>query len=103
MIRPAAFCGIVGFKPSLDRISPEGLVFFSRTIDHVGLFTQDVEGDDCCAAAVLCSGLEAFREGRCACPCLGVPDGPYLDQADEAALRKFEEQVLMLQVAGHTR
>ena len=99
VIRPAAFCGIVGYKPSLGRIDPAGLVFFSRTIDHVGLFTQDVSGM-ATAASVLCSDRsEALRDERL--PVLGVPDGPYLAQADDAALRKFEEEVLMLQVAGY--
>src|SRR5690606_13419755 len=32
VIRPAAYCGIIGFKPSLNRIPTEGLVYFSRTI-----------------------------------------------------------------------
>ena len=58
VIRPAAFCGIVGFKPSYGRISPEGLIFFSPSLDHVGLFTQDVAGMSL-AAAVLCENLGA--------------------------------------------
>jgi Asp-tRNA(Asn)/Glu-tRNA(Gln) amidotransferase A subunit family amidase len=53
VIRPAAFCGIVGFKPSLGRVDPQGLVFFSRTLDQRGLFTQDVAGM-ALAAAVVC-------------------------------------------------
>ncbi len=99
VIRPAAFCGIVGFKPSLGRIDPEGIVYFSRTIDHVGLFTQDVAGM-AIAAGVLCDDWQAEDVVE-TLPILGVPDGPYLHQADKAALRKFEEQVLMLQVAGY--
>lgn len=100
VIRPAAFCGIVGYKPSLGRIDPTGLVFFSRTIDHVGLFTQDVEGM-AIAASVLCDGW-SDKQVENKLPVLGVPDGPYLRQADDAALQKFEEHVLMLQVAGYS-
>src|SRR5690606_25275669 len=44
VIRPAAFCGVVGFKPSQDRISSGGLIPLSPSADHVGLFTQDVAG-----------------------------------------------------------
>jgi len=54
VIRPAAFCGIVGMKPSFDRIPTEGIVYFSRSCDHVGFFTQDVPGARL-AARVLCS------------------------------------------------
>ena len=100
VIRPAAYCGVVGFKPSLDRIPTDGIVYFSRTIDHVGLFTQDVAGMSV-AAGVLCANWAPARQGN-QLPVLGVPDGPYLAQTDANALREFEEQVLMLQVAGYT-
>ena len=40
VIRPAAFCGVVGFKPSYDRIPTDGVLCFSRSVDCVGLFAQ---------------------------------------------------------------
>jgi Asp-tRNA(Asn)/Glu-tRNA(Gln) amidotransferase A subunit family amidase len=98
VIRPAAFCGVVGFKPSLDRIDPSGLVFFSRTLDQVGLFTQDVAGM-ALAATVVCQG---WREQPAPdrLPVLGVPVGPYLQQAEPAALRAFWQQMGRLTAAG---
>lgn len=96
--RPAAFCGIVGFKPTLGRLPTEGLVYFSRTIDHVGLFTQDVAGM-ALAASVLCRDWRAdFVRG--VLPVLGVPVGPYLDQAEPEALAAFENQLRMLAETG---
>ncbi len=98
VIRPAAFCGIVGFKPSLGRIDPSGLVFFSRTLDQVGLFTQDLAGM-ALAASVLCQGWQDVpAPGRL--PVLGVPVGPYLEQAEPAALRAFWQQMGRLAAAG---
>lgn len=104
VIRPAAYCGIVGFKPSYNRIPTEGILYFSRTVDHVGLFTQDVDGM-ALAASALCQGWRpalADPEDTIVneLPVLGVPDGPYLAQVDPAALAVFEEILLMLQVAG---
>jgi Asp-tRNA(Asn)/Glu-tRNA(Gln) amidotransferase A subunit family amidase len=96
--RPAAFCGIVGFKPTLDRLPTQGLVYFSRTIDHVGLFTQDVAGM-ALAASVLCREWRAdFVRGLM--PVVGVPVGPYLDQAEPQALAAFEKQVQRLAETG---
>ena len=39
-IRPAAFCGVVGFKPTHGLISRRGILPLSRTLDHVGLFAR---------------------------------------------------------------
>lgn len=39
---PAAFCGVVGFKPSRGSISTVGLFPLSATLDHVGLLARNV-------------------------------------------------------------
>ncbi|HYA20605.1 MAG TPA: amidase [Burkholderiales bacterium] len=42
VIRPAAFCGIVGFKPSRGTISNHGTLDYSPTLDQTGVFTRSV-------------------------------------------------------------
>jgi Asp-tRNA(Asn)/Glu-tRNA(Gln) amidotransferase A subunit family amidase len=42
-IRPAAFCGIVGFKPTHGLIPRSGMLQTSRTLDHVGLFARTID------------------------------------------------------------
>ncbi len=42
-IRPAAFCGVVGFKPTYGLISRHGILPLSRTLDHVGLFARSID------------------------------------------------------------
>lgn len=42
VIRPAAFCGVAGFKPSFDLISFSGANVFSPTLDHMGIFARGV-------------------------------------------------------------
>ena len=37
---PAALCGLVGFKPTYGRISTEGVIPYSWTLDHVGTITR---------------------------------------------------------------
>ncbi len=54
VIRPAAFCGVVGFKPTLGAIAIDGTFVFSETLDTLGTFTRSV--DD---AARLASALAA--------------------------------------------
>ena len=42
VIRPAAYCGVVGFKPTKDAIPPAGVHVFSETLDQVGTFARGV-------------------------------------------------------------
>jgi Asp-tRNA(Asn)/Glu-tRNA(Gln) amidotransferase A subunit family amidase len=42
-IRPAAFCGVVGFKPTHGLISRHGILPLSRTLDQVGLFARSID------------------------------------------------------------
>jgi Asp-tRNA(Asn)/Glu-tRNA(Gln) amidotransferase A subunit family amidase len=57
MIRPAAFCGVVGFKPTHGLIPRSGALLLSRALDHVGVFARSV-GD----AALLAEVLAGFDE-----------------------------------------
>jgi Asp-tRNA(Asn)/Glu-tRNA(Gln) amidotransferase A subunit family amidase len=43
VIRPAAFCGVYGFKPTHGLISRHGILKLSRTLDHVGVFARTLE------------------------------------------------------------
>jgi Asp-tRNA(Asn)/Glu-tRNA(Gln) amidotransferase A subunit family amidase len=42
VIRPAAFCGVYGCKPSHGRISRAGALMLSRHLDHVGTFARSL-------------------------------------------------------------
>ena len=43
VIRPAAFCGVFGFKPTHGLIPRSGILQLSRTLDHVGLFARSLD------------------------------------------------------------
>ena len=98
VIRPAAFCGVVGYKPSLGRIPTEGIVTLSPSADHIGLFTQNVAGMELAASVACRRWREIDPDER---PTLGIVDGPYLEQASPAAREALEESVATLEAAGY--
>ena len=57
VIRPAAFCGVYGFKPTHGLIPRHGILQLSRTLDHVGLFARSI--DD---IALLLEQLQGYDE-----------------------------------------
>jgi Asp-tRNA(Asn)/Glu-tRNA(Gln) amidotransferase A subunit family amidase len=57
VIRPAAFCGVYGFKPTHGLIPRQGILQLSRTLDHVGLFARSI--DD---VALLLEQLQGYDE-----------------------------------------
>jgi len=99
VIRPAAYCGVIGFKPTWNRIPTNGLLYFSRSVDHVGLFTQDIAGM-ALAAEVLCQAWRRAPEPD-NLPVLGIPEGPYLEQAEPEALNAFEHRLSGLEEMGY--
>jgi Asp-tRNA(Asn)/Glu-tRNA(Gln) amidotransferase A subunit family amidase len=97
IVRPAAFCGVVGMKPSHGIIPTAGVVYFSPTIDHVGFFCRRV--------ADIPHVMEAFgprwETGESSGALrLGVPVGEYLRQAPPETLGWFEEVVCALEAGG---
>jgi len=56
-IRPAAYCGVVGFKPTHGLISRHRAFALSRTLDHVGLFARSIDN-----IALLAEQLTGYDE-----------------------------------------
>lgn len=44
VIRPAAFCGIVGFKPSFGAFPVQGVLSYAPTLDQAGCYARSVDG-----------------------------------------------------------
>ncbi len=69
VLRPAGYCGVVGFKPSSGRVPTDGVIPLSWSLDHVGCFVRSVE-DAALALGVLAG---ADRVSPATAPRIGVP------------------------------
>ncbi|TSJ81089.1 MAG: Asp-tRNA(Asn)/Glu-tRNA(Gln) amidotransferase subunit GatA [Candidatus Cardinium sp.] len=58
--QPAAFCGLVGLKPSYGRVSRHGLVAYASSFDTAGIFSHTVE--DCATILEVIAGPDAFDD-----------------------------------------
>src|SRR2546425_1242608 len=56
VLRPAAYCGVVGFKPTHGLVPTAGVIPLAWSLDHVGVFTREV-ADAAAAFPLLVAGL----------------------------------------------
>lgn len=56
--QPAAFCGLVGLKPTYGRISRHGLIAYASSFDTIGILAHNVH--DCARVLEVIAGKDAF-------------------------------------------
>jgi Asp-tRNA(Asn)/Glu-tRNA(Gln) amidotransferase A subunit family amidase len=95
--RPAAYCGVVGFKPSFGRVSTLGVIPLAPSLDHVGIFATNVTDADL-VSGTLVDGWNSQATSQQ--PTLGIPRGPYLDRASAEGLHHFHKVCEHLQSAN---
>ena len=97
IVTPAAYCGVVGFKPSYGRAPIDSVVPFSPAMDHVGFLAIDVE-TIAFAAEIVCEGWREMTES--ALPAIGLPAPSHLDPIETVAKSAFDHTVAALSGAG---
>jgi Asp-tRNA(Asn)/Glu-tRNA(Gln) amidotransferase A subunit family amidase len=101
VIRPAAFCGVVGFKPSLGTVSNHGTMDPWPTLDQTGVFARDVADAASLAAVVTRHGTVSTKimmPGHT--PRLALVRSPVWHLADPAQQAMLESNAALLSHAG---
>ena len=111
--QPAAFCGVLGMKPTYGRVSRYGVIAFASSLDQVGPFAKDVEdaavllgtiagADPMDSTAVdvpvpdyraaLGQGIEGMK--------IGIPAEYFIDGMDPEVERAVREAIAALEKLG---
>jgi aspartyl-tRNA(Asn)/glutamyl-tRNA(Gln) amidotransferase subunit A len=97
---PAALCGIVGFKPSRQRVPTAGAFPLSFTLDSIGPMARSVA--ECAAADAVMAGdeLRPLERTPLANLRIGVAQGLPLDRLDDSVAKRFPAALDRLENAG---
>ncbi len=97
-IRPAAFCGVVGFKPTYGRIGLEGVLPLSASMDTMGLMARSV--DDLGLLSSVLLGHPARIVATTYRPRIGWYPGPNADEATSDATDRLARARAQLSEQG---
>jgi aspartyl-tRNA(Asn)/glutamyl-tRNA(Gln) amidotransferase subunit A len=97
---PAALCGVVGFKPSRQRVPTEGAFPLSKTLDSIGPIARNVA--DCAKADAIMAGEEftPLETIALAGVRFGLPEGLLLERLDDIVAPAFAAAVARLDAGG---
>jgi aspartyl-tRNA(Asn)/glutamyl-tRNA(Gln) amidotransferase subunit A len=111
--QPAAYCGVVGMKPTYGRVSRYGLASYASSLDQIGPIAQNVED-----AAILYDAIKGHDEHDSTSADFEIEDiannidadkkltiaviDSYVEAASDEIQQAFNECVAKLKDAGHT-
>jgi len=111
--QPAAYCGVVGMKPTYGRVSRYGLAAYASSLDQIGPITQNVED-----AAILYDAIKGHDEKDSTSADFEIEDiannmdpdrkltiaviDNYISEADVDVQKAYADTIKALEEAGHT-
>jgi amidase len=98
VLRPAAYCGVVGYKPTFNLINRAGIKFAAETLDTIGLITRTVDDAELVTAVVI--GKEPAGQTMDSPPRLGLCRTPLWDTAQPETKQAVEDAASRLSAAG---
>src|SRR6266700_3989375 len=101
VLRPAAYCGVVGYKPTFNLINRSGIKFAAESLDTIGVITRTVDDAELITAAVI--GKEPARQTMASAPRLGLCRTPLWDTAQPETKHAVEDAATMTTACSPVR
>src|SRR3954452_3263173 len=89
VLRPAAYCGVVGYKPTFNLINRAGIKFAAETLDTIGLITRSIDDLEL-LTAVLVGRKPSLPRTLMGPPRIGLCRTPLWDTAQPETMRAVE-------------
>ncbi len=100
IIRPAAYCGVVGYKPSFGMIARLGMKVMSESLDTIGVMARSVADCALFAGAVAARDLGDPNMATGAAPRIGLCPGPSGAEATPETIALLDDAAKRLSAAG---
>ncbi len=100
IIRPAAYCGVVGYKPTFNLLNRAGLKFLSESLDTLGVLARSIPDAAMIVETLSGSTPARFDEVSALKPRIGFCRTPYWERADRATQEALESALPALAKAG---
>jgi Asp-tRNA(Asn)/Glu-tRNA(Gln) amidotransferase A subunit family amidase len=98
VLRPAAFCGVFGYKPTFGRFSRAGVKPAAESLDTIGLIARSIEDLELVDAVLVGRGLSSGTAPSV--PTIGACRTHLWPMAQPETVAAFEDSVTKLQRAG---
>ncbi len=99
-IRPASYCGVVGFVPSFQMLPLEGVKTQAQSFDHLGVLARSVEDAAIVSEAIIGSDGAFGAPDLVQPPRIGLCPSPHWAHAHDSTRRVMDEAMALLRSSG---
>lgn len=100
IIRPASYCGVVGYKPTYGTFSLAGIKAFAESLDSLGLITRSAVDARYLRAVLLDDGFRTEADVPSRAPRVGLCRTPWWNEAEVATHEALERAARQLTAHG---
>jgi len=96
IVRPAAYCGVVGYKPTFGLVNRAGLKFLAESLDTIGALTRTIEDAGLVVGALAGTTPPDYASVSALRPRIGFCRTPFWSAADETTRTLLEQTAATL-------